>query len=111
MIRKFDLLFNPENNHLIRTHLNDPLIQHTSLKVRCSETGFTSLISSFRRLQEKSERPERRIERYLLFHGQNKEVDRILSDATTRLIAAHDFETEQGTVIVLDYRIRKVVNP
>lgn len=103
MIRTFDLGM---DQVIVEQFLNDPQIQLQKVEVFCSELGLTSLVLTYRLGQPAMPRKKRMIVRYLIFHGINKDLNQILSEARYRVIELRHFQTEQGTVAVVDYQIK-----
>lgn len=105
MYRAFDLsVAAREANQL----LNDPEIRLVSMSVSCSaETAYTVASLRFNECEKQERKFTRRLERFVMFEGANSFLDERLSDKNVRLIRQYVFPTSEGTVVVLDYQIRK----
>lgn len=105
MYRAFDLsVAATEANQL----LNNPELRLVSLSVSCSaETAYTVASLRFTSCEPQERKFSRRLERFIMFEGENSDLDFRLSDKNFRLIKQYVFPTSEGTVVVLDYQIRK----
>jgi hypothetical protein len=104
MIRSFDLAMNQEAlNHL----LDNPTVQLQEIKVMCSDTGYTTATLQYRLGEAPFPKRKRRVERYLMFYGINLELNTLLESKRTRLVKLYDFQSEQGTIVVVDYQIKE----
>lgn len=105
IFRQFDLAIYFEE---VDNILNDPNLYVTEIKVSCSEIGMTSLIITALDAKVPMERKRKRhFRRFLLHAGINEELIEILSDDNARVLNRHDFFTEQGAIVVLDYEVNK----
>ena len=105
MIRSYDLAMEEET---VETMLNDPHLRLTKLRVGCSESGYTTATLSLQVVEEPIERKRRRrVRRFVLFNGLNHELDQLVDDSNTKIIKQHEFITEQGVIIVLDYELKR----
>jgi hypothetical protein len=87
--------------------LDNPNLLPIELKVTCTETGYTTLLIQAQETDEPVERRyKRRFRRFLLLGGFNRELADLLSSKKNRLIKRHDFFTEQGAIIVIDYETK-----
>lgn len=104
MIRSYDLAIDKEN---VERDINDPYLMIQNCRVGCSDGGFTTVTLHFRKTREPICRKRHRvIERFILFDGQNAYLDSKLEDERIRLLHKHEFITEQGVIIVLDYELK-----
>lgn len=105
MYKAFDLSAMAE---VANEKLNDPELRLVSLNVNCSaETGYTVASMRFAPCEKQERKFIRKLERFVLFDGENPYLDQRLSDKDVRLIKQYVFPTNEGTVVVLDYHIRK----
>jgi hypothetical protein len=104
MLRSFDLsIFQEQANDL----LNDPELSLLSMKISCSEeTGYTVATMHMKPCDKRDRRFQRFIERFIL-STENQELDNRLADKEVRLLNQHIFPTAEGTIVVLDYQVRK----
>lgn len=105
MIRTFDLSVFEENVHEL---LNNERLRLISLNVSCSEeTGYTVATLHLAPCEPRERRFERYLKRFILFESDT-EIDEILHNKENRLIKKYIFPTSEGTIIVLDYNVRRV---
>lgn len=105
MIRVFDL--STHSDH-VNDLLNDPKYRLNQLKIYCSEeTGYTTATLRLTPCPKRTTKFKRYLARYVCDRFGHPEVDRLLEDKNVRLIKQHIFPTQEGTVIVLDYQVRK----
>lgn len=105
MYRAFDL---SALQDIANEFLNNEHLQLVSLNVSCSaETAYTVAALRFVPCERKERKFTRRLERFVLFEGVNSHLDERLSDKNVRLIRQYIFPTNEGTIVVLDYQIRK----
>lgn len=105
MIRVFDLSM--EIKELDDT-LDNPDVDPVTLRVTCSETGFSSL--HYRGMPSEERRDmtfKRRFRRFLLFGGKSEPLNNLLQRRDVRIINTYDFMTEQGTIVIVDYETRE----
>jgi hypothetical protein len=92
----------------VNEHLNDPYYRLNQLKIYCSEeTGYTSATLRLTPSPKRHTRFKRYIKRFVCDSFGHPEIDELLSDRNVRLIKQHIFPTAEGTVIVLDYQVKK----
>jgi hypothetical protein len=105
MIRVFDLaVFTDKANDL----LNDPNYRLNQLKIYCSEeTGYTTATMRLTPCAKRNLKFKRFLKRFVCESFGHPEIDELLRDKNVRLIKQHIFPTAEGTVIVLDYQVRK----
>lgn len=104
MFQQFDLSIESES---LDAALDDIRFEPIELNVMCTETGFTTILVRLQEAEEPQERRfKRRFRRFLLLGGRNDQLLHLLNDKKIRVIKRHDFFTEQGAVIVLDYEIK-----
>jgi hypothetical protein len=80
------------------------------MEISCSkETAYTVANLRFALCKDLREtRFHRFIERYLLIdRNGNPELDKKMEDPNVRLIKQYVFPTTEGTVVVIDYQVRK----
>jgi hypothetical protein len=105
MFRVFDLSAMGDK---VNEQLNDPYYRLLSLKVSCSEeTGYTVASMRFAPCAKRELKSQRKLERFVLIGGGHPLIDKRLADKSVRLIKQHVFPTSEGTVVVLDYTVRK----
>lgn len=105
MLRAFDLSAQEE---LANQQLNDPDYRLLQLRISCSEeTGYTVATMRFAPCERRETKFERKLERFVLISGGHPLIDKRLADKRVRLIKQHIFPTSEGTVVVLDYNVRK----
>lgn len=106
MLRTIDL---GAMEDVVNQYLNDPDYRLLSLKIFCSEeTGYTVATMRFAPCERRETKYTRMLRRFTLEGGTgHPEVDRLLGDKNVRLIKQHVFPTSEGTVVVLDYNVRK----
>lgn len=105
MFRAFDLSAMEDK---VNEMLNDPCYRLLSLKISCSEeTGYTVASMRFAPCAKRELKSTRVLERFILIAGGNPTLDARLADKNTRLIKQHVFPTSEGTVVVIDYTVRK----
>lgn len=105
MFRAFDL---SAMEDVVNELLNSPYLRLQSMKISCSaETAYT--VASLRLIPcEKQERKFiRKVERFPLVAGAHPLLDERLSNKDIQLIHQYVFPTSEGTIVVLDYQIRK----
>jgi hypothetical protein len=105
MYRSFDLdaMVNVANDML-----NDPYLRLQSMNISCSaETAYTTASMRFIDCEKREQKFIRKLERFVLFAGGHPRLDARLQDKEVRLIKQYVFPTHDGTVVVLDYHIRK----
>lgn len=105
IFRQYDLaIYQEEVDNII----NDPFISPSELSVTCSGVGSVSLLIHARKTDKPREmKRNRHFRRFLLFGGVNEELIELLSDEKVRVLNRHDFDTEQGSIVVLDYQTLK----
>jgi hypothetical protein len=106
MLRAFDL---SAMEDVAIQHLNNPNYRLLTLKISCSaETGYTVATMRFASCERRETKFVRMLKRFVFSGGSgNPEIDRLLADKNVRLIKQHEFPTGEGTVVVLDYNVRK----
>lgn len=88
--------------------LNDSEKRLISLSISCSaETAYTVASMRFVPCEKQERRFIRNLERFIMSDGENPFLDERLSNKDVRLIKQYVFPTNEGTVVVLDYQIRK----
>lgn len=89
--------------------LNDPYYRLLSLKISCSEeTAYTVASMQFAPCEKRETKFKRQLERFILIGGMgHPELDKRLADKKVHLIKQYVFPTAEGTVVVLDYNVRK----
>lgn len=101
MLKIFDLGMEEE---YLESMLNDPEILLTKCSVFCGETGFTTVSVDMEKAKEPIKRKRhRKLKRFLMFNGGNRELDEILENPINKIIHKYEFMTKQGVIIVLDY--------
>jgi hypothetical protein len=102
MIRSFDLAIESE---AINGLINSPYMMLERFKIECmKKSGYTTATLHLKKSEDPIERKRyRKIERYILFNGANQELDEILENPVNRINHKHEFITEQGVIIVVDY--------
>lgn len=104
LFRQFDL---STDNELIDPLLDNPNLMPIELNVGCTEGGYTTLLVHAQRAPEPIVRKrKRRFRRFVLFGGSNEELNLLLEDEKVRVLKRHDFFTEQGVIIVVDYEFK-----
>ena len=106
MFRIFDLaMFEEDINQL----LNDPKLKLLQLNVACSEeTAYTPVTLRFQQCEENQERKYKRyLNRFIASSEAYEVIDDLLADKKNRLIKMDTFPTKEGTVIVLDYQVKR----
>lgn len=106
MLRAFDLSAMEDE---VNQHLNDPELRLISLDIYCSEeTAYTVANLRLAACEKREFRFYRYLKRYILLGGiGHPEVDKTLNNPDVRLIKYYMFPTAEGTVVVLDYQVRK----
>jgi hypothetical protein len=105
MIRAYDLSSMTEKAN---QDLNDPDLRLISLNISCSaETAYTVASMRFAPCEKRERKFNRYLERFIVLGNKNPDLDRRLSDPNTRLLKQYIFPTAEGTVVVIDYQVRK----
>jgi hypothetical protein len=104
MVKSFDLAMAQE---ALDQFLDNPDNQLQEIKVTCSKTGYTDALIQYRTGTPPFPKKKRRIKRFTMFYGSCPELNVLLEDKKTRLIKMYDFQTESGTIIVVDYQIKE----
>lgn len=105
MLRALDLSVY-ENE--INEYLNNPELRLVTLKISCSEeTAYTVASLRFQPCERRETRYCRYLKRFVTNMGFHLEVDQLLANQNIRLLHQHVFPTAEGTVIVLDYQVKK----
>lgn len=109
LFRQFDLSLDEEIKRIDQILDNDHLMP-IELKVGCTDGGFTTLTVRAQKSNSPIERKrKRRFRRFVLFGGVNEDLNQLLEDENVRLIKRHDFFTELGAIIVVDYETKAEV--
>lgn len=106
MIRAYDLSCMTEKAN---EYLNEPTLRLISLNVTCStETAYTVASMRLAPCEKRDTRFNRYLERFILLERNgNPDLDRRMKDPNTRLLKQYIFPTAEGTVVVIDYQVRK----
>lgn len=101
IFRQFDLATEHE---LVDEIINNPLLMPIELNVSCTETGWTTiLVRAHRSPEKRTIKRTRRFRRFVLYGGINEALNQLMEDENVRILKRHDFFSEQGAIIVLDY--------
>jgi hypothetical protein len=106
MLRAYDLSSMTEKANEL---LNDPSLRLISLNISCSaETAYTVASMRLAPCPARETRFNRYLERFILLGGSgNHDLDRKLADKNVRLLKQHIFPTSEGTIVVIDYQVKK----
>lgn len=105
ILRQYDLAIYFEE---VDNVINDPYIYPYEIKVDCSPIGAASVTIYAKEMDvPRNQKRKRRFRRFLLLAGMNEELVQLISDENVRVLNRHDFFTEQGTIVVLDYEVAK----
>lgn len=106
MIRAYDLSSMTE---VANEHLNNPHLRLISLNISCSaETAYTVASMRLAPCPPRDTRFNRYLERFILLERfGNPVLDRRLADKNVQLLKQYVFPTAEGTVVVIDYQVRK----
>lgn len=105
IFRQYDLAIYHEE---VDNVLNDPYLFPTELKVSCTDEGSASvLITAYPSKTPRPIKRNRHFRRFLLHAGENSELTNLLMSDDTRILNRHDFFTEQGAIVIVDYEVNK----
>lgn len=104
MFRVFDLSIYASNANEL---LNNPCLRLISLKISCSfETGYTTANLRFSPCEKRETKFKRYLKRFRV-EQDDHQLDELLQDKDVRIIKQHVFPTEDGSIVVVDYQVRK----
>lgn len=106
MFRMYQL---PISNEVLRTDLNNPEWNMVQKTMSCDpESGTVYVgIRYMPALDRRTITHIRKIESYRMNQGSSTALERIENDPVNRIIEVKQFQTESGTVMVVDYEVRQ----
>ncbi len=99
-----------EDEHELEYLLNSEKHRIKHLNISCDKkTSVTIVVVDYVALETpQSKKRTRKIQRFHLLDGEDESLNQIIQSKKHRVIRRHDFLTESGVVVVLDYEYKRV---